>query len=208
MHPLRRLSEHHVRSSISQSSCSIVPGAMCYFSLVGSIRPNPTLLSVEAQQHGANVPNPRQIHAYQRFASCRLVPTALPIATLHLLPVLVYRGMNCKFFCISLYCDTANGYNLNPCKLTNHSPEHEYMSPRETIVSLQGSALYLSTRKFGQYTMYFLHNVPFFPWMTSTVLYQTSRRACTCMATSYKGKKCKYCSNYFVLYPLFRRRNT
>jgi hypothetical protein len=31
--------------------------------------------------------------------------------------VLVYRGMNCKFFCISLYCDTANGYNLNPCNL-------------------------------------------------------------------------------------------
>ncbi len=40
--------------------------------------------------------------------------------------VLVYQGMNCKFFCTSLYCNTAKGYNLNPCKLTIHSPEHEY----------------------------------------------------------------------------------
>ncbi len=40
--------------------------------------------------------------------------------------LLVYQGMNCKFFCTSLYCNTAKGYNSNSCKLTIHSPEHEY----------------------------------------------------------------------------------
>jgi hypothetical protein len=63
--------------------------------------------------------------------------------------VLAYQGMNCKFFCTSLYCNTAKRYNSNPCRLTIHSPEHEYLTKVEQSPSFSCS-LYLPLSKVAE----------------------------------------------------------
>ncbi len=106
--------------------------------LCGNLLPNSCTIFVKSRQKlylDLLIPKTR-LQGYE--LEIVFVPTQQMGTTQPLQTTIGVRIVN--FFGFSLYCDTANGYNTTPCKLTIHSPEDEYWSPKEVFVSRQKAA--------------------------------------------------------------------